>query len=316
MKSIQELQIFYQNEILPHLDELEALRKYQLRRQTFIVIAFTASVVLGLATFMPFMIIIFMLISLILYFTFYGFKRTRPDFKSMYKENIVKRIIQFIEPGLVYSAHQFISNSKFSNSKIFMQQVDIYNGEDLVQGIIGKTKVEFCELHTQDRQTDSQGKTRYVTIFKGIFFIADFNKHFSGQTYVLSDFSERFMGFFGKLFQNMNLMRPDVVRLENPEFEKYFAVYSTDELEARYILSTTLMERLVEFRKKIDANLQLSFINSSINLAVPMKKNLFEPSLRKTVKRFEDIEEYYRQILFCVNIVDELNLNTRIWTKQ
>lgn len=49
--------------------------------------------------------------------------------------------------------------------------------------------------------------------------------------------------------QNINVGRPDVVRLEDPEFEKIFVVYSSDEVEARYILSTSFMERLVEFRK-------------------------------------------------------------------
>lgn len=316
MHTSEELRNFYESDIVPHLDELEALRKFQLRRQAFIVVAFIASVGLGLATFMPFMIIVFLALSLVLYFIFYGFKRKRPDFKTQYKDTVIRKIISFISPELVYSSHQFISNLKYSNSRIFLQQVDIYNGEDLVQGTIGKTAVEFCELHTKDRRTDSKGRTHYVTIFRGIFFIADFNKNFSGQTYVLSDFGERFMGFFGKIFQNMNMMRPDVIRLENPEFEKYFAVYGTDPVEARYILSPSFMERLVNYRNKMQTNLQLSFINSQVYLAMPMKKNLFEPSLRKTVKRFEDIEEYYKQVLFCIEIVDELNLNTRIWSKQ
>lgn len=316
MKSIAELQAFYNAEIVQHLDELEDLRKYQMRRQAFMITAFIASVGLGLATFMPFMIIVFMLISLIFYFIFYGFKRKRPDFKTMYKQTVIDKIIKFIEPELVYSPHQFIPNSKYSYSKIFLQQVDIYNGEDMVQGKIGKTQVEFCELHTQDRRTDSKGRTTYVTIFKGIFFIADFNKSFNGQTFVLSDFSERFMGFFGKMFQNMNIMRPDIIRLEDPEFEKYFAVYGNDPVEARYILSTSLMQRLLEFRKKVNANVQMSFLDSQIYLAVPMRKNLFEPSLFKSVKKFDDIEEYYNQIQFCTEIVNELDLNTRIWTKQ
>lgn len=316
MRSKEELKTFYNSEILPHLDELEELRKFQLRRQTFIGIAFLASVGLGLATFMPFMIIIFLLVSLILYFIFYGFKRKRPDFKTQYKDTVIRKIIQFISPELVYSSHQFISNTKFSNSGIFLQQVDIYNGEDLVQGMIDKTTVEFCELHTQDRTTDSKGRTHYVTIFKGIFYIADFHKNFIGKTYVLSDFGERFMGFFGKMFQDMNIMRPDVVRLENPEFEKYFVVYATDQVEARYILSPSFMEKLLAFRKRVNTTIQLSFIESQVYLAIPMKKNLFEPSLRKTVKRFEDVEEYYDQVCFCTDIVEELNLNTRIWSKQ
>jgi len=264
----------------------------------------------------PILIIVFLLISLLMYFFIFGFKRNRTNFRTEYKKIVIGKLMQFINPELAFTPNLFITQNKYDLSKIFLSNPDIYSGEDLVSGKIEKTQVEFCELHTQDRQTDHKGRTTYVTIFKGLFFIADFNKHFTGQTYVLSDFGERFLGFFGKLMQNINVGRPDVVRLEDPEFEKIFVVYSSDEVEARYILSTSFMERLVEFRKKMDCSVQLSFVGNNMYMAIPMKKNLFEPSLRRTVMNFEDIKEYYKQILFCTSIVDEMNLNTRVWTKE
>lgn len=316
MKSAEELQQYYQQEIVPHLAALEVLRKQQLRRVRFMWIAGFVSLLLGFITMIPMLILVFLLISLLLYFFIFGFKRSRSDFKSEYKKIVIGKLMQFINPDLAFTPNLFITQNKYDISKIFLSNPDIYSGEDLVVGKIEKTQVEFCELHTQDRQTDHKGRTHYVTIFKGLFFIADFNKHFNGQTYVLSDFGERFLGFFGKLMQNINVGRPDVVRLENPEFEKIFVVYSSDEVEARYILSTSFMERLVAFRKKMNSSVQLSFVGSNIYMAIPMKQNLFEPSLRKTVMNFEVIREYYDQILFCTSIVDEMNLNTRVWTKE
>ncbi len=279
-------------------------------------IAGFASLFLGVATMIPPMVLVFLLISLMIYFFLFGFKRKRPDFKSEYKKIVIGKLMQFVSPDLSYTPNLFISKSKYDHSKIFLSNPDIYSGEDLVSGKIDKTQVEFCELHTQDRQTDSKGRTTYVTIFKGVFFIADFNKHFNGQTYVLSDFGERYLGFFGKLMQNISVGRPDVVRLENPDFEKLFVVYSSDPVEARYILSPSFMERLLEYRKKLNSSIQFSFIDSNIFMAVPMRKNLFEPSLRRTVMNFDDVKSYYEQIIFCTGIVDELNLNTRIWTKE
>ncbi|MBK9456075.1 MAG: DUF3137 domain-containing protein [Bacteroidetes bacterium] len=130
--------------------------------------------------------------------------------------------------------------------------------------------------------------------------MADFNKHFNGNTYVLSDFGERFLGGFGKMLQGLSIGRPDVVRLEDVEFEKQFVVYSSDEVEARYILSTSFMEQIMAFKKKTNANIQLSFVGNNINVAIPMKENMFEPSIRKTVLNFEDIKMYYSQLQFCV----------------
>ncbi|MEZ5013933.1 MAG: DUF3137 domain-containing protein [Chitinophagales bacterium] len=316
MRSAEELQQFYQQEIVPGLADLEVLRKLQLKRVRFMWIAGFASLILGVATLWPPMVLVFLLISLGIYFFIFGFKRSRPDFRTEYKKVVISRLVKFMDPNLNYSANMYIPEAIYNSSKIFLQSPDIYKGEDLVEGTLDKTQLQFCELHTQDRRTDGKGRTYYVTIFKGLFFRADFNKEFHGQTYVLSDFGERFMGFFGKMMQNMNMSRPDVVRLENPEFEKYFAVYSNDQVEARYILSTTFMERLVEFRKKTNAAVQLSFVNTQMNLALPMKQNLFEPSLRRTVMNYKDVVEYFEQLKFCTAIVDDLNLNTRIWTKQ
>ncbi len=315
MKTVEELQQYYQQEIVPHLAALETLRKQQLKRVMFMWIAGFASLLLGFITMIPMLILVFLLISLLMYFFIFGFKRNRTNFRTEYKRIVIGNLMQFINPDLAFTPNLFITQNKYDLSKIFLSNPDIYSGEDLVTGKIEKTQVEFCELHTQDRQTDHKGRTHYVTIFKGLFFIADFNKHFSGQTYVLSDFGERFLGFFGKLMQNISVGRPDVVRLEDPEFEKIFVVYSSDEVEARYILSPSFMERLVEFRKKMNSSVQLSFVGSNLYMAIPMKKNLFEPSLRRTVMNFEDIKEYYKQILFCTSIVDEMNLNTRVWTK-
>lgn len=316
MDNKASLQEFYQQELVPGLTHLETMRKAELRRVRFMWISTVLSLFLGLLTMMPPLILVFLLISLLLYFYFFGFKRKRTDFKSEYKKLVIGKLTQFVAPELTFTPNLFIPQSKYAASKIFLQNPDIYKGEDLVSGKIDKTQVEFCELHTQDRVTDHKGRTTYVTIFKGLFFIADFNKHFTGQTYVLSDFGERFLGLFGKMMQSITIGRPEVVRMEDPVFEKQFVVYSSDETEARYILSTSFMERILAFKNKTNTNIQLSFIDNNINLAVPLKKNFFEPSIRRSVLNFEDVTLYYEQLLFCVSIVDELQLNTRIWSKQ
>ena len=57
-------------------------------------------------------------------------------------------------------------------------------------------------------------------------------------------------GFLGTKLQKMNKGRGDLVKLENPEFESEFAVYSGDQIESRYILSSSLMERILSFKKQ------------------------------------------------------------------
>ena len=149
-----------------------------------------------------------------------------------------------------------------------------------------------------------------------IFFIADFHKHFSGKTVVLPDTAEKLFGQIGTMLQSLNKFRGQLVKLEDPEFEKLFAVYGDDQIEARYILSTSLMKRIVDFKRKTRRRIFLSFIGSKVYVAVSYTRNLFEPRIFRTLLDFAPIQQYFEDFQMAVGIVEDLNLNTRIWSKK
>jgi hypothetical protein len=43
---------------------------------------------------------------------------------------------------------------------------------------------------------------------------------------------------------------------------------------------------------------------------------MFEPKYFSSVSDFSPILDYYNDLAFAAGIVDDLNLNTRIWTKE
>ncbi len=106
-----------------------------------------------------------------------------------------------------------------------------------------------------------------------------------------------------------------MINLEDPEFEKYYIAYGVDQIEARYILSTNLVERIVNFTKKIGRPLYISFNNSRIYIAIPVSFS-FRPVLFMSVKDYELLYEYYDSLSRIIGIVEDLNLNRRIWSKQ
>ena len=67
---------------------------------------------------------------------------------------------------------------------------------------------------------------------------------------------------------------------------------------------------------KLNNNIHISFIDSKMFLAVSTTKNMFDPKMGKSVLDPEMIQEFYNQVLGCVQIVDDMNLNTRIWSKS
>ncbi|MBN1492795.1 MAG: DUF3137 domain-containing protein, partial [Candidatus Omnitrophica bacterium] len=241
------------------------------------------------------------------------------DYTSEFKFRVIQRIVHFIDPGLVYSATECVDEGTYMMSNLFPHRIDRYQGDDLVKGQIGSTTIKFSELHTQYKttSTDSKGHTRthWHTIFKGLFFEGDFNKHFKGRTLVLPDSAEKFFGNLGNLFQSWNSTRGELIKLEDPEFEKMFVVYGNDQIEARYILSTSLMKRICDFKKKSRRNVHLSFIASKVFVAVSYYKNLFEPKVFATLLDFKPVQEYFEDLQLAIGIVEDLNLNTRIWTK-
>jgi Protein of unknown function (DUF3137) len=107
--------------------------------------------------------------------------------------------------------------------------------------------------------------------------------------------------------------RGQIIRLEDPKFSKYFTVYSNDQIEARYVLSTSLMERLVRFRKKANRQVYISFVESMIYIAIPYQEDLFEPKLFSTMLNFNPIRDYFENLQLMIGIVEDLNLNRRIW---
>jgi len=60
----------------------------------------------------------------------------------------------------------------------------------------------------------------------------------------------------------------------------------------------------------------MSFINSNVNIVIPKAKNMFEPRIFHTLLDISMAEEYFLDLQMALSVVDELNLNTRIWTKE
>ncbi|NQT92261.1 MAG: DUF3137 domain-containing protein [Lentisphaerae bacterium] len=322
MKALEEFERFYRTDLLPVLQEFET-RRLKICRNLALVFGGLAAVLGVLALAIPAFRQLQPLIIAIVVAGALGagaWWLLTKNFVLEFKQEIIREIVHFCDPELTYSPVGYIGEGRFQESLIFKHRIDRYRGEDLVSGTLEKTAVEFSELHAEykTRTTDSKGRTRtqWHTIFKGLFFIADFNKDFKGTTVVLPDVAERLFGFIGKKLQEMNLARADLVKLEDPEFEKLFAVYGTDQVESRYILSTSLMRRITEFKKKTGNTLYLSFVHSRVFIAVSTGRNMFEPRILSTLLDFKVAREYLEDLQLATGIVDDLNLNTRIWTKE
>ena len=321
IKNVEDLKRFYSSVLVPDLTSLENDRIKVSKKLALIAIGITIIFVIlvliyhALDTNNDGRFYLYSLFGCIALWTF-ALKMLTKNYVSDFKTKIIHRIVEFINPGLKYEKQNYISRSGFSNCGIFKQRPDRYSGDDHVAGTLDKTQIEFSEIHAEYETRDNKGNRHYTTIFKGLFFVADFNKNFSGKTLILPDTAERLFGQLGSMLQSWNKGRGELVKLEDPEFEKLFVVYGDDQVEARYILSTSLMKRIVDFKKKSKKPIYFSFTGSKIFIAISYSKNLFEPRVFKTLLDFTPIQEYYEDLQLATGIVEDLNLNLRIWNKQ
>ena len=295
--------------LAPTLQVLENKRKELLRKgrsegliyaAIFLVVGVIALLILKLEGI--FGLIVIVVISVIIFITCINNKSK--IFSFFYKEEVVDEIIHAFCPNAAYSPNGGVGEDLFRNSGLFTSP-DRYYAEDLIEGYLDKTSFICSEVHAEERRaryTKNGVRYYWVDIFKGFLFIADFHKEFQGETTVLRD------SFF-KI--KMGASR---VKMENPDFEKVFDVFSTNQIEARYLITPSMMERMLKLDSNFKKGVTISFRNSTILVAIPDSKNRFEADVWSSLSDMSILKSDFAVLQSLLEIVDELNLNTRIWS--
>ena len=238
---------------------------------------------------------------------FYCINAQGKELSAFYKKEVIATIISKLCEGATFEPDQGISQGTFEGCGLF-QEPDRYHSEDLISGCVEATHFVCSEIHAEEKRVTSDGKghtrTYWVDIFRGFFFIADFQKDFKGKTSVYRNSWIKL--HFGE----------QRVKLENPEFENSFDVYSTDQVEARYLLTPSLMERLLILDQKFPGKITLSFRDSNVIIAIPDTIDHFEAGIWQSMLENNLLKREFDTICLLIGIVDDLNLNLRIWTKE
>jgi len=145
--------------------------------------------------------------------------------------------------------------------------------EDWFSGAHKRARYDLYEGELKRRRTDSKGRTRYTTIFRGQLIRMQFARNFLGVTIVRRDAGVFNVFGCGEL-EGRRLER---VRLVDSSFEKAFEVWGTDQVEARYLLHPVMMERLFALETSFKGkNLRCAFEDGEMLIAIE-GGNLFEP---------------------------------------
>ena len=145
--------------------------------------------------------------------------------------------------------------------------------------------------------------SRLTYSFEGVIIQIKLNKKFRGHTviYPNSDFH---------IAPSKNLHHTE---LEDVIFEKKYDVYTNDDVEARYLITTGFMKRLNDIKGKFFADkIYAAFYNGIFYLALDTNKDLFEISSDKNIC---DEGKYYNlveEIISIYKLIDYFKLNQNI----
>ncbi len=301
---------YYQTSLLPILEQLEAKRRAVVKNKIWLIVITLVAALIGfilVGTAVPVLAALALGCAIFLF----AFNRKDGELIHAYKQEVVQKIAVDFLDGVSYEPFTGLTEETFIAIDLFNETPDRYKSEDLFSGIKDKTRYRFSEVHaeykTEHTVTNSNGststRTEWHDIFKGILFCADFNKHFSNTTLIKKD------SF--KLFGSSNR-----VKMEDPTFEETFDVYSESDQEARYLLTPAFIERFAALNQHWGQNICASFYNGELFIAIADHNDNFEPNQWSSLLNPEKIKGELRLLYELIDIIDSLDLNTRIWSKE
>lgn len=289
---------YYQSELKFILDELELKRKSAWK--VFLIVLACAAVIVGVIYFITenedFAIISGFLSAIVVMFCFGRIMAIRKRAKLSVMPKLCSSI------GLNYHPEAMNSDLSVYSNLSLIPSYNEEKSEDEISGQIEGVDFSLFEAKLIKITRGRKGKKKRTTVFKGLLCYFDFHKEFRGTTIVSKD-----QTMIGNLLSGF-MRSGERVKLEDPEFEDKFEVYSTDQVEARYLLTPAFMERVLQFSHSGTAtNLQFAFQNGMMFMAMKNSKNHFEGDGHK-LNDPKYIESTIKELAFLFEIVRDLNL--------
>ena len=229
---------------------------------------------------------------------YYFFESIFTDsFTFKFKRKVIRSIVESC--GLTYHPGGFVENDYLY--MIYDFDIDKYSGNDLIFGQIEGVRVKFSDVEAISIKEDWQGNKTHRVLFAGLLFVADFPKRLKGVTQICSG-TDDFKDYGGKR-----------ARMDDAEFERYFRVYATDQIEARYALTPSLMENLKLLKMRFHRPINIVLTGDKICMAIRTGRDNFEPDLRRPLVGKGANRFYKDEIGGFLRIVEELRLNRKIW---
>ena len=221
-------------------------------------------------------------------------------YKDKAKKIVLPKLISYIGKfEIVEDTDKKVNFRDYLEALNLISDFNRYYYDDYLIGTYKDVKLDIIEVDLK-KESGSGKRRSCTTIFKGLFIKFKSFKKFEGCTVIKRE--------------SLKIGRSkEQVVLEDPVFEKHFDVKSTDQIEARYLITPAFMNRLLELNKRsIGQNLTMSFEHGFVNIAVSSSKDWFEVPILKPVTEISNYRAIVVDLLSILSIIDVLKMDQNI----
>ncbi|WP_282080797.1 DUF3137 domain-containing protein [Aquimarina algiphila] len=329
LKSVELFKQFMKSTLMPDIEKIEGERVKGKKNYIlyFVIIGVfmagwygfqylqaTQTIKISTEVFIGAFIGVFAIYYLVIYFTKIRGKgkSIEADTNYQFKRKIFEPMIQFMNPDFRYILHGHITLKEFLDIGLFQEKQYDLKGNDQILGNHQGVPFQFCDLTVERTLSFSKENSSPDQVFKGQVFMAEFNKSFNQSVFLIPKKSWKSLGG-NDIKDHLNFDLGEKVILEDPEFMKLYDVYAKDQIEARYILSTSLMLRIKQLSQDREGQYFISFKDDRITIANNNRINQFETKLFKSITKNDAIEGFYKELYDQLSFIEELKLSTNIW---
>ncbi len=298
---------FYKMSLLPEIRLLDSARKttinwliFGIGSAIFALINLICAYILHTPFWPTFIFSALVIISIFFY------TKSKDQYIINFKEKIIRLIANQIYPGIVYKPSRSVKAAEYKASGLYRKHYEYYDGNDYMSGVYKNINFHCSELYTEYVSGTVNG--RMITVFKGLFLVAEVGAYHHTATFVWPKHEEQFGS--GILAEDRLLRIPAVHRIKtsNENFEKLFSVYGNNNTAASAFLSEEMMARMISLNKLLKRQIRFSLVGGRFYLAVPIDRDLLIPSMWHSINEAE-VKEYYISFLFIFRIMEQLELH-------
>ena len=193
----------------------------------------------------------------------------------------------------------YVFASKFQAMSVFdrVDKID-FGMDDCFVGSYKDMDISIAEIGAIHRKN----KDECIIVFSGCIVRMPSFKNFNNKTVIKSSLKGQNL-FSGNLNE---------VKLEDTNFSKIFRVFAGDQIEARYLITTSFMKRLLELRQNMKNEISVLFENGEIFLLIHSNKNLFELPDKKNLTSFKNYQGPVIDFLNILYTIDAMKLDMNI----